>query len=351
MPECIVCKGYYSSGTMCPRCGSDNERWIKWQQEEPVEQGGFRGLLLFAGLLPLLVIEVSVAFGLIFLTVLWRTIKAPVGLLAVTVTLVGNLIIVFLAYVDRYRIRERELLAQVRTTIGIKRSLVRLSPQLKALLVPMAALGLVLLVVLALVMFDMPWALIQWVLLEPSGAEAAEQFPQLGRFKERLVEALPLILMIAYVICSLALTHFCSVLSAQEYAGRMNRALPQPIFLQGDLLARVVKREAEKYLCQIAERPPTARQSPGNAGESPQTGHSSDRDATREYEGWTWVDLERTSDGGIKFLARAECEDSQVEESITGHRTKFPEFVSYAIEADRWGRIVRVARGERTPQY
>jgi hypothetical protein len=75
------------------------------------------------------------------------------------------------------------------------------------------------------------------------------------------------------------------------------------------------------------------------------------QEAVRITGEWAWEDVERVRDGGIRLTARVECEDSRVEESITGHRTKYPEFVSYTIEADRWGRIIRITRGERASQY
>jgi hypothetical protein len=66
---------------------------------------------------------------------------------------------------------------------------------------------------------------------------------------------------------------------------------------------------------------------------------------------WNWETLERTPAGGIKVIARAECADSRVEESITGHRTKYPEFIEYSVEADPWGHVIRITQGERRSQY
>ena len=345
MPRCIVCKGYYDSGTKCDRCQSDNTRWIEWQRNDPVEQDGFLGLLRFTGVMPILVVDLSLALGLIGLAVFWKQIRVPISILAVIVTLLGNLIIIGYAYEDRLKFREKGLLAQWRTAIRKKGPIARLGPQLKAIVIPTA----ILVVLLAIVMVDLVWGLVEWVFYEPIEKEQeVEPDSALGKLKERVLAALPLILMVAYVSCSLGLTYYLSFLSSQQYASRMNRALPQPIFLRGDLLARVVKEEVQKHLFQTGQ-PSPAQPSSSTSKATSQAEHRPEGEPTRGSADWAWVDLERTNDGGIRFTAWVECESSQVEESITGLRTKQPEFVNYTVEADRWGRIVRVARGERVP--
>lgn len=47
MAECIVCKGEYTPGSPCPRCGANNRPWERWQQDRPEERGGLEGLEAF----------------------------------------------------------------------------------------------------------------------------------------------------------------------------------------------------------------------------------------------------------------------------------------------------------------
>ena len=356
MPRCIVCREYFDAGTVCTRCQSDNARWIAWQKNEPVEQGGLRGLLFFTEQyfhLPLLVVFTSLAFGLMATAGIWQIIRLPVCLLVVTATTLINLIIVYEVYDGRHKARERELLAQFRATIRKKGPQVWLSPQLQSALIPAMVVGAIALLTYAIVSSDLLRAVLQWLLFEPAYRSLdPDQISQLAELREKAEQALPIVLLIAYIGGSFALTYFSSMLLSQQYTSRMNDTLPQPIFLQGDLLVRVVQEEIQRHLRQ-GECPSPARRRPGSNTEPYQTENAlaSEREAPRNIGRWIWENLERTDDGGIKLIAQAECEDSPVEESITGHRTKYPEFVSYAVRADRWGHIVSITRGARSSQY
>jgi predicted nucleic acid-binding protein len=348
MPRCIVCREYFDLGTVCTRCQSDNARWIAWQKNEPVEQGGLRGLFLFTEQyfhLPLLVIFTSLALGLMATAGIWRVIRLPICLFAITATTLVNLLIVYGVYQGRHRARERELLGQFRATLRKKGPWVWLSSQLQTLLIPVIVVGLILLLTYALMQSELLQALVRWLLFEPTQAPlTAKQAARLSDLKERAEQALPVVTLVAYITGSIALTYFSSVLVAQQYTGRMNEALPDPIFLQGDLLMQVVHSEVEKQLCQPGR-------SPSNNREPLQPWRNLEQESMKDIRRWNWETLERTPAGGIKVIARAECADSRVEESITGHRTKYPEFIEYSVEADPWGHVIRITQGERRSQY
>jgi hypothetical protein len=351
MPRCIVCNDYYNPddpdwGTRCRRCQSDNADWIRWQEGEHVEEGGLRGLLFFTEQyfhLPFLIIFTSLAFGLMATAGIWRNIRLPICLFVITATTLINLLIVYGVYEGRHKERERELLAQFRATIREKGPWLWLISQLQNLLLPMTVVGLVLLLAYAMMRSDLLRALARWLLFEPTLAPlTADQAARLSDLKERATQTLPVIALVGYAGGSIALTRFSSVLVARRYASRVSEALPNPIFLQGDLLMQVVQSEVEKQLCQPGR-------SPSNSREPSQP--ESAQESIRDIDSWTWETLERTPAGGIKLIARAECADSRVEESVTGHRTRHPEFIDYIVEADPWGHIIRITQGERRSQY
>jgi hypothetical protein len=351
MPECIVCKGYYSSGTVCSRCGSDNKPWITWQQSVPVEQGSFWGLLHFTEPhfhMPFLLTATALAFGLMGIGGIWAGVNLGVRLLAAAMTVGLCLIIIQGIYAGRHRLRIDYLLEQVRAASSRKRTTqippIRLNMQLKTILIPVVAIGLFLLLAYALVQFELLWKLAAWLFLEPRG-DAPLLLPE--EVRVRIAGALPLILMMGYIGIFPALVYLSSMMLAQQYIEHMNEALPHPIFLRGDLLTAVVRAEVEKHLHQ-AGRPSTGQRS---SGQNRQTLQILGQEAARTSDEWTWEDVERIRDGGVRLTARAECEDSRVEEGITGHRTKYREFASYTIEADRWGRIIRIAQGPRESHY
>jgi hypothetical protein len=220
-------------------------------------------------------------------------------------------------------------------------------------LIPAIVIGLILILTYAIMSSDLLRAVLQWLLFEPTYRPLEpEQMTQLSELKAKAEQALPIVLLIGYIGGSFALTYFSSMLLSQQYASRMNDTLPHPIFLQGDLLVRVVQEEIQRHLRQ-AEAPSPVRRRPGSNTEPYQTENAlaSGGEAPLNISRWIWENLERTNDGGIKLIAQAECEDSPVEETITGLRTKYPEFVSYAVRADRWGRIVSITRGARSSQY
>ena len=353
MPRCIVCNDYYNpddpdGGTTCQRCHSDNADWIKWQREQSIEQDDLHGLFLFTEQyfhLPWVVILTSLAFGLMGMAGAWRVIRLPLCPLVITVTTSIDLAIVYGVYAGRHRAREKKLLAQFRSTIRKKEPRVELSFQWQTILISMILVGLILLLTYALMSSALLRALVQWLLFEPAHAPLEpETAAQLSDLKKRANQVLPVILLVAYFAGSITLTYFSSTVVTQQYTGRLNEVLPNPIFLQGRLLMQVVQEEVAKQLCQT-ENPLS------NNRASLQPEYKLEREPMQEVRKWTWDNLERTNDGGVKLIARAECADSRVEESITGHRTKYPEFIDYVVEADPWGHIIKITPGERRSQY
>jgi len=322
-----------------------------WRQSVPAEQGSFWGLLHFTEPhfhMPFLLTATALAFGLMGIGGIWTGVNLGVRLLAVAVTVGICLIIIQGTYEGRHRLRIGYLLEQVKAASSRKGTKqippIRLTIQWKTILIPALAIGLFLLLAYALVQFELLWKLAAWLFLEPVG-DPPPLLPE--EVQVRIAGALPLILMMGYIGIFPALVYYSSMMLAQQYIQHMNEALPHPIFLRGDLLTAVVRAEVEKHLHQ-AGRLSAAQRSPNQHRQPLQI---LGREATRLSGDWTWEDVERIKDGGVRLTARAECEDSRVEESITGHRTRYREFASYTIEADRWGRIVRIAQGPRESHY
>lgn len=63
----------------------------------------------------------------------------------------------------------------------------------------------------------------------------------------------------------------------------------------------------------------------------------------QEPRSWTWDEMERTVDGGIRLKAIVRA-GSKTEESLTGRRTEYPIYITYVVEADPWSRITKVVR-------
>lgn len=339
MPECIVCKGYYPSGTVCPRCNSDNRAWIMWQESEPAERERLWGLLYFTEPhchLPFLITATALAFGLMGIAGIWEGVNLAVQLLAVATTVGVCMITIQGVYARRHELREEYLLEQVQTTSPSKRSQqipkIHLSARAKTMLIPVMVVALILLIAYALVQSDFVWRVSAWLFLEPGEGTPTSPFSE--DVQERVEGGLPLVLMITYVGLFLALVYSSSMMLAREYTERMNAVLPHPIFLQGDLLARVVQQEAQRHLSRSLH-PSKTRQRPTTDRQSPQTEQDL-QETAQTSESWTWEELQRTDRGGIKFTAWG-----------ARGREEYPQFVSYTIEADAWGRIVGITRGSR----
>jgi hypothetical protein len=158
------------------------------------------------------------------------------------------------------------------------------------------------------------------------------------------------------------------MLSLRTYAKRLNKAVPHPIFLQGDLLAEVVRREAEVELgrldpsegapeganisgmgylqCeertnpQLLRLPPSVDMSAAIQGPlSPQV------ELWWQAATWVWDELGRTDDGGIEMrVAREEIYELPKPTEGSGHMPHAR--VCYVVRADPWGRIIKIKRDE-----
>ena len=342
MPECIVCKGHYEPGQPCERCQSDNSPWDDWRRNRAEEQGGIEGLLAFYRpyvYLPFFTLTLALAFGLMGVGGLWKGITPAAQLLALAVTVCGCLVTALSAYGMRHDIREQALLNRVqRGGMAFVSNI-----QFRTMLVPVSLMLLVILSTYAMISSDVMWELAKPFLLDPAYRQEVEQqetpseeMPEeVWRVLVRMRQVTPFLLMGMYVAFIILFNSSVAYAAAMVYAQEVNRAVPKPIFLQEERLAQVVRRQAEHILSQ-----PVPLRAIGDA--------ESQTSAIRGTKKWTWDEMERTPYGGVKLTARVECEDSPVEESITGHRTKYPELIDYFIEANPWGRITRITRGERS---
>ena len=279
MPECIVCKGHYSSisDTVCRRCHSDNAAWIEWRESEPVEKGGVEGLLSFTYPhchIPLLIALFSLGFGLLGIGGLWEGVTLGASLLAIVIGMGLDLLVLQGVYGRRHKLREHYLLERVEVSPKKEPGKTpRLKVQSKTISTPVVLTVMVLLLACTLVQFDKVWKLSEMVgvvrvtdtpaprptstpvptstpkktpkhTATPTPTRKPTPPPPPG-FPEKVRRAWPLISVIGYVVLSPALVYSSSMLLALEYTHRMNQKLPLPLFLQDEKLARVVRREAE----------------------------------------------------------------------------------------------------------
>ena len=381
MPECIVCKANYVPGEACPRCESDNSAWEEWKREER-ELGTPRALLYFLAPylgLPLMIAGWALAFGLLGMLWPWGGVKPSMLVLAVALTFVGCIVAALDVHGKRFTLRERELLRKVQR--GRKKGI---GIGVQTLLAPAIALGLAMLLTLLMIRNRMVWETLEWLVLEPqpgattveetsmsegapsedtpaieeTTAQPQEESPNGGTTaieetpapessqeepspqeqeelptKEKVKRAFPLICLSGYVTLA-AFAYSSSLMLAQEYARQLDEFLPLPIFLREDLLTEVVRHEAELIVC----RPITPRVIGGE--ETP------DRTEQRPRS-WTWDEMERTDDGGIRLKAIVRM-SNKVETSLTGEQIESPVEITYQVEANPWSRITKVARVEKT---
>jgi len=385
MPECIVCKAYYEEGQRCKRCGSDNTTWELWQQVRPEEQGGGWGLLFFMEphlYVPLIVTGLALACGLMGMGWFWKGIVHAIRLAAVTVTACGCLIAALAGHSARHEIREQELLKRVRRGRGASLG----GAKLRAIVAPAFSIFLVLLVVYAMIMSSFLWQLAEWYLLDPEYLKQVKQLEQLeqreamidatpeekqseeeGALRERIRRVVPFALMSMYAAFMVSFTYSASLLLALVYAQKMNKALPQPIFLQGNRLAKVVRTQAEEQLDReegfVVQTTRTTGEGTGEVegtmlgmfnrllpapgppgGGGKQTALlRRQQEQTVESGNWNWEELERTKDGGIIMKASGR-QYVQAPGNPAGLDKQGGQRVVYTVVADPWGRIREIKR-------
>jgi len=389
MPECIVCKGYYSPDTMvCRRCSSDNTDWERWLKDEPVEQEGMGGLLHFTKphcYLPFFIIFVALALGLtgVGIEKLWKEVTLFTCLLAIAASVVVSLFVLLGVYRHRHKLREDHLLERVRIAAAKKKPKkvpeVHVKVGSRTVFVLAMIAMLVLLIACVLVQSETAWKLSEMVFIvektstptpTPTPGSTPISTPTLEptptptpplSLRVRVRRAVPLIFLGGYVSLSPALVYLSSMLLAQGYIRRMNQELPQPIFLQDENLARIVRREAEVELGRLAPESANVSRTSYVRVEGQIAPHQlrippsvdipvaediplpPQVDLRIQAATWVWDELERTDDGGIEMkVARQEIYQLSKPTKDSGHNPS-PR-VSYLVRADPWGHITEIRR-------
>lgn len=337
MAVCIVCKGEYTPGCLCPRCGADNRPWERWQQDRPEEKGELEGLEAFMRphlYLPLALTVFAFFCSLLGMAIVWDGIRPGFRLLAVILTVGGCLLVTYANYEARHSVREQMLLAPLRR--GWLAAL--RAPRNQAILIPALTVLLAFLLVAGMVSSHLLRELLCWLAFEP---DYCKEDP--GGFRERVTEALPLILMVCSGGFLVSFAHSSSLLLAMRYANEMNRVLPMPLFMDENRLARVVRTAVEQVLDRTdgtVVHLIGARTLSGLPVQPPQWREE------RRYAGhWNWSDMERTPDGGVRMKAYME-EDCRQVETASGLPQTRRTVAIYTVTADPWGRIRQIQRRE-----
>jgi len=315
---------------------------------------------------------------------LWKGIIPAAQLLAMVVTVCLCLLAAFAGYDARRDIREQELLNRVRRGRAALLGDVRL----RLIVVPAFSLFLVLLITLAMIMSDVPWKLAKWFLMDPEYLEQLIRLEQLERqeavsdttpegeqpeeekdadLRTRIRRVIPFALMSMHVAFMISFNYSVSLQLALAYAQKMNKALPQPIFLQGNRLAEMVRMQAEQQLDReagfVVRTTRTLDEGRGEVAgmmlgmfnrllpppgaperEEERTAHlRRQQEQTIESENWNWEELERTDDGGITMKASGKqyVQASGNPASMDKHGGQR---IVYTVVADPWGRIVKITR-------
>ncbi len=337
MAECIVCRGEYAPGSPCPRCHADNGPWEIWRRQRQEEQGGLQGLEAFMRphlYLPLIITIHALGCSLIGLGGTWAGIRPDFQVLAVILTVCGCLLVTYANYEARHSVREQMLLAPLRR--GWRAAL--RAPRTRAILIPALTILLAFLLIAGVVSSHLLRELLCWLAFEPGHCKEDP-----GGFRERVTEALPLILMVCSGGFLVSFAYSSSLLLAVRYAREMNRELPLPLFLDDNRLAGVVRRAAEQVLDRTdgtVVHLIGARTLSGLPVQPPQWREE------RRYAGhWNWSDMERTPDGGIRMKAYIEENCRQVETASGLSQTQRIVAI-YTVTADPWGRIRQIQRRE-----
>lgn len=308
MAKCIVCKGDYKSGRLCDRCRTDNTSWERWRASHS-GLAGWADFLQHGGYLPVGLTALIGVFGIIGSPVFWGSELAVWPVMATVVATGACAVIIGLTYRNRNRLRERELLNQVR-----RGRLRLLGARFQAAIVPILALMPILTRMLV-------------VLLRIPRLADGEESPSLlvlaalrnTETSPYSTEVLQFVLSVQamgltfgyFLLPMMALVFTTSIYLALDYAERMNREVPSPIFLNTAHLARLVREQAKQ-------------------------------ECTSLGRGLIWEGMERTDDGGIKLTARC-LKDRKIVEDLAGKKSDLPLHTTVEVVADPWGRIRSIA--------
>ncbi|MGD1991608.1 MAG: hypothetical protein PVI59_00295 [Anaerolineae bacterium] len=327
-------------------------------RNDPTEEEGLNGFLAFTEPhfhLPILVGWLSLLLGLFFNFTLWEEVLPGFRILIVLVTPMGCLLSVAYFHERRKHLRERELLREVKR--GWKKGL---GLRAISLFLPATAAAIVVIFLYSLISFEGLWKIVSTFTMK--GA------PELGEgIRQRVITVLPFISLIGYLFLTLSFAASSTLLLVRHYINRLKNFLPPPIFLQHELLTRVVRREAEIELGrQNPERlnPEGLNRSTMAYLEDQTHRHllslpaSLDMPLVEEDSmapqlefwiqaaTWTWDELERTEDGGIEMkVARDEIYHLPKRTDRSNHIPHSR--VAYVVRADPWGRITSIKREEK----
>ena len=351
MARCNICKAYLEPGLgpsqPCPRCGTTRRGWLAQWKKDPTEKEGLEGLLAFTEPhfhLPILVAWLSLLLGLFFAFTLWLEILPGFRILILLVTPIGCLFLVAYFYERRKYIREREILREVKR--GWKKG-----PGVRviSLILPAAATAFVVVFMFSLTNFENLWKIVS--VFTMVGA------PELGEgVRQRMITVLPFISLIGYLFLTLSFAASSALMLVRHYIKRVDKFLPPPVFLQDDLLAQVVRREAETELGRMnpGTLAPEGSNRSGLAYISLPVRKANNQPIPQgaQFElwihasTWTWDELERTEDGGIAMKV-ARDEVYRLPKRTDGSSHIPHARVSYIVQADPWGRITSIKREEK----
>lgn len=274
---------------ICARCGQNNERWHRWATASGLahfDRFFFRSIPWGWLVLSSFLLPVIAALALNFTPVASERIAFPLALLLIFVN-------VALLYTLKDTLWRYELWARVSRTRA---------PQLALLSVG----AFVLAVVFGLIIIFMMES--HGVFAETQPAEAAST-----EGATRVISTLLLAMTFVNVTLS------ALAMAGHDYARWLNREMPQPLYAQERRLLNVI----------VDSLPAKLKQTMG-------------QDKRIET---TIVDLERTRDAGMMIKISTE---SKV--GAGSSQTLLRQLQNWRIEADRWGRIVKMER-EGTPHY
>jgi hypothetical protein len=292
--------------------------------------------------IPFIVAGFSIVMGLVLASTFWREIRPGFRSIAILVTFVCCVLSVEYYYEERRRILEREILREMRR--GWRKGL---SARMQTLIMPALGAAFILFIWYATMNSANLWGLVRWFAYD-SPPEIGESLPQ------KVLAVLPFISLVGYCVLTISFSTSSALMLARHYTKDLRNIVPQPIFLDNEALASVVRREAETELGR--GNPETVLPIANLSGmfyarlPANQLTAGNPRTPQREFwvyaATWTWDELERTDDGGIMMkVARDEVYKFP---KRTGGPNHIPHGrVSYIVRADPWGRITSIKREEK----